>query len=144
MSALWETATVGRMQLSHRLALAPMTRSRALPDGTPGPLTAEYYRQRASLGLLISEGVQPSDDGQGYLNTPGIYRSSHVAGWREVADAVHAEGGPSGAAAHARRADVAPREHAAPSAADRPLRDRARCGDVHAERASARFRSRAR
>ncbi|WP_347978164.1 alkene reductase [Microbacterium sp. ProA8] len=93
MSALWETATVGRMQLSHRLALAPMTRSRALPDGTPGPLTAEYYRQRASLGLLISEGVQPSDDGQGYLNTPGIYRAAHVEGWREVADAVHAEGG---------------------------------------------------
>ncbi len=93
MSVLWENATVGRMQLSHRLALAPMTRSRALPDGTPGPLTAEYYRQRASLGLLISEGVQPSDDGQGYLNTPGIYRSAHVEGWREVADAVHAEGG---------------------------------------------------
>jgi 2,4-dienoyl-CoA reductase-like NADH-dependent reductase (Old Yellow Enzyme family) len=70
-----------------------MTRSRALPDGTPGPLAAEYYAQRASLGLLITEGVQPSDDGQGYVSTPGIYRPEHVAGWREVADAVHAEGG---------------------------------------------------
>ncbi|MDY0910163.1 alkene reductase [Microbacterium sp. CFBP9034] len=93
MTALWEPTTVGRMSLPHRLALAPMTRSRALHEGTPGPLTAEYYGQRASLGLLISEGVQPSDDGQGYLNTPGIYRPEHVAGWREVADRVHAEGG---------------------------------------------------
>jgi 2,4-dienoyl-CoA reductase-like NADH-dependent reductase (Old Yellow Enzyme family) len=70
-----------------------MTRSRALPDGTPGPLAAEYYAQRASLGLLITEGVQPSDDGQGYLNTPGIYRPEHVAGWRAISDAVHAAGG---------------------------------------------------
>ncbi|MDQ7878454.1 alkene reductase [Microbacterium sp. QXD-8] len=89
MSVLWEPTTVGRMQLPHRLALAPMTRSRALPDGTPGPLAAEYYAQRAALGLLITEGVQPSDDGQGYLNTPGIYRPAHVEGWRTIADAVH-------------------------------------------------------
>lgn len=93
MSALWEPTTVGRMRLPHRLALAPMTRSRALPDGTPGPLAAEYYAQRAALGLLITEGVQPSDDGQGYLNTPGIYRPAHVEGWRTIADAVHERGG---------------------------------------------------
>ncbi|MFK4804537.1 alkene reductase [Microbacterium sp. ZW CA_36] len=93
MSALWEPLTVGRMRLPHRLALAPMTRSRALPDGTPGPLAAEYYAQRASLGLLITEGVQPSDDGQGYLNTPGISRPAHVDGWRTIADAVHDRGG---------------------------------------------------
>ena len=70
-----------------------MTRSRALADGTPGQLAAEYYAQRASLGLLITEGTQPSADGQGYLNTPGIYTEEHIAGWRTVTDAVHAEGG---------------------------------------------------
>ena len=93
MNELWQPVTVGRMRLTHRLALAPMTRSRAFPDGAPGPLAAEYYAQRASLGLLITEGTQPSDDGQGYLTTPGIYRAAHVAGWRTVTDAVHAEGG---------------------------------------------------
>lgn len=67
--------------------------SRALPDGTPGALSAEYYAQRASLGLLISEGTQPSDDGQGHLNTPGIYTEKHVDGWRKVTDRVHAAGG---------------------------------------------------
>jgi 2,4-dienoyl-CoA reductase-like NADH-dependent reductase (Old Yellow Enzyme family) len=81
------------MQLSHRLAMAPMTRSRAKPDGTPGDLAPEYYAQRASMGLLITEGTQPSDDGQGYLTTPGIYTASHVEGWKRVAAAVHREGG---------------------------------------------------
>lgn len=90
---IWSPLDVGRMRLPHRLAMAPMTRSRAEPDGTPGPLAAEYYAQRASLGLLISEGTQPSADGQGYLATPGIHSDAHVAGWRRVADAVHARGG---------------------------------------------------
>lgn len=92
MSIVWDPFTLGRTHLQHRLAMAPMTRSRAQADGTPGALTAEYYAQRASLGLLITEGVQPSDDGQGYIFTPGIYRPEHVAGWREVTDAVHAAG----------------------------------------------------
>lgn len=91
--ALWQPFQLGRLTLDHRLALAPMTRSRALADGTPGEGAALYYRQRASLGLLISEGVQPSADGQGYLNTPGIYTQAHIDGWREVTDAVHAAGG---------------------------------------------------
>lgn len=90
---LWEPFTVGRLELGHRLALAPMTRSRANADGTPGSGAALYYRQRASLGLLITEGTQPSADGQGYLTTPGIYTQAHIDGWREVSDAVHAEGG---------------------------------------------------
>lgn len=93
MTDLWTPATVGGLTLPHRLAMAPMTRSRAKPDGTPGDLAAEYYAQRASLGLLISEGTQPSDDGQGYLATPGIYTDAHVEGWRKVANAVHAAGG---------------------------------------------------
>lgn len=70
-----------------------MTRDRANPDGTPGELAAEYNSQRASLGLVITEGTQPSEDGQGYLNTPGIYTPEHVAGWAKVADAVHQKGG---------------------------------------------------
>ncbi|WP_218712329.1 alkene reductase [Arthrobacter sp. BF1] len=93
LSSLWQPFTLGRVELSHRLALAPMTRNRAQADGTPGDLVAEYYGQRASLGLLITEGVQPSADGQGYLNTPGIYTPEHIAGWRKVADAVHTGGG---------------------------------------------------
>jgi N-ethylmaleimide reductase len=90
---LWTPVTVGRMRLPHRLAMAPMTRDRALPDGTPGPSAATYYSQRASMGLLITEGTQPSDDGQGYLTTPGIYTPAHVEGWRKVVDAVHDAGG---------------------------------------------------
>ena len=90
---VWEQFDLGRIRLPHRLAMAPMTRNRAEPDGTPGPLVAQYYEQRASLGLLITEGTQPSEDGQGYLNTPGIYTQAHIEGWREVADRVHAGGG---------------------------------------------------
>lgn len=73
--------------------MASMIRIRALPDGTPGDLSAEYYAQRASLGLLISEGTQPSEDGQGYNMTPGIYTEKHIEGWRKVTNEVHAAGG---------------------------------------------------
>ncbi|MFT3832437.1 MAG: alkene reductase [Micropruina sp.] len=92
-SSLWQPFTLGRLELEHRLALAPMTRNRARPDGTPGDLAAEYYGQRASLGLVITEGTQPSEDGQGYLATPGIYTAEHVAGWSRVANTVHENGG---------------------------------------------------
>ncbi len=92
MTSIWDPITIAGMDLPHRLALAPMTRSRALPDGTPGPLAAEYYAQRAELGLLISEGTQPCDDGQGYLRTPGIYTPRHIEGWRVVTEAVHERG----------------------------------------------------
>lgn len=91
--SIWSPIAVGRMSLPHRLAMAPMTRSRANADGTPGALAAEYYAQRASLGLLISEGTQPSADGQGYLATPGIHSDAHVAGWRRATSAVHARRG---------------------------------------------------
>jgi len=73
--------------------MAPMTRSRAKFDGTPGELAAEYYAQRAGVGLIVTEGTQPSDDGQGYLATPGIYSPAHIAGWKKVTRAVHDEGG---------------------------------------------------
>ena len=84
---------VGRDTLQNRLVMAPMTRSRAKLDGTPGDLAAEYYAQRSSVGLIVTEGTQPSDDGQGYLATPGIYTPAHVAGWRRVTTAVHDRGG---------------------------------------------------
>jgi N-ethylmaleimide reductase len=93
MSKLFDSIRVGRYTLPNRLVMAPMTRSRAQFDGTPGALAAEYYGQRASVGLIVTEGVQPSDDGQGYLTTPGIYTDAHVAGWKQVTSAVHAEGG---------------------------------------------------
>ncbi|MGP6174392.1 alkene reductase [Corynebacterium sp. A21] len=92
-SSLWQSFTLGRVELPHRLAMAPMTRNRANADGTPGELMAEYYGQRATLGLLITEGTQPSADGQGYVNTPGIYTPEHIEGWQKVADAVHEGGG---------------------------------------------------
>lgn len=92
-SSLWQPFKLGRVELPHRLAMAPLTRSRANADGTPGLLAATYYGQRASLGLVITEGTQPSADGQGYPNTPGIHTPEQIAGWREVADAVHAGGG---------------------------------------------------
>jgi len=84
---------VGRYILPNRLVMAPMTRSRAKFDGTPGELAAEYYAQRTSVGLIVTEGTQPSDDGQGYLATPGIYTPPHVAGWKKVTAAVHDKGG---------------------------------------------------
>ncbi|UTV59436.1 alkene reductase [Burkholderia arboris] len=89
---LFAPVRVGRYDLQNRLVMAPMTRSRAASDGTPGALAAEYYAQRADLGLIVSEGTQPSDDGQGYLTTPGIYTDAHVAGWKAVSERVHARG----------------------------------------------------
>ncbi|OZD18233.1 alkene reductase [Rhodococcus sp. 06-156-3C] len=92
-SPLWQPFALGRIKLNHRLAMAPLTRNRANLDGSPGALAATYYSQRASLGLIITEGTQPSDDGQGYMNTPGIYTPAHIEGWREVTQVVHDAGG---------------------------------------------------
>ncbi|WP_405512495.1 alkene reductase [Streptomyces canus] len=89
LNALWNPTTVGDIPLPHRLAMSPMTRSRATPDGVPTELNAEYYAQRASHALIITEGTQPSADGQGYPVTPGIYTDEHITGWRKVTDAVH-------------------------------------------------------
>ncbi len=92
-TALWAPTAVGGLELAHRLVMAPMTRNRATPDGVPTPLNATYYAQRASMGLLISEGTQPCADGQGYPLTPGIHTPEQIAGWRRVADSVHEAGG---------------------------------------------------
>jgi 2,4-dienoyl-CoA reductase-like NADH-dependent reductase (Old Yellow Enzyme family) len=93
MNSLFTPVHVGRYTLPNRLVMAPMTRSRAAFDGMPGDLAAEYYAQRAGVGLIVTEGTQPSDDGQGYLTTPGIYTPAHVAGWRKITSAVHDKGG---------------------------------------------------
>ena len=90
---LWQPIKAGELQLKHRLVMAPMTRNRSTPEGAPTGMNAEYYAQRASMALIISEGTQPSEDGQGYMLTPGLYDDSQIAGWREVTDAVHAAGG---------------------------------------------------
>jgi N-ethylmaleimide reductase len=84
---------VGAWELSNRVVLAPLTRSRAGAGNAPTPLNAAYYAQRASAGLMISEATQISPQGVGYLHTPGIHTDEQVAGWRLVTDAVHARGG---------------------------------------------------
>ena len=93
MTDLFAPFTLGPLQLSNRLVMAPLTRNRAGAGEAPTQLAVDYYSQRASAGLIISEGTQPSAIGQGYPHTPGLHTDEQVAGWRLVADAVHAEGG---------------------------------------------------
>ena len=92
-SILLQPVSLGRMQLRNRVVMAPMTRSRADESDQVGDLHVEYYRQRAGAGLIITEGTQPSANGKGYSNTPGIYNRAQVDAWRRVTDAVHKEGG---------------------------------------------------
>lgn len=93
MSTLFDPVKIGRLELPNRLFMAPMTRSRVPGEGEPGDLVAEYYAQRASAGLIITEGVQPSVRGQGYIDTPGLHSAGQVRAWRRVTDAVHERGG---------------------------------------------------
>jgi len=93
MSQLLSPVRIGRTLATNRLVMAPMTRSRADADGVPSELTVTYYAQRASAGLIITEGVFPSAMGKGYVHTPGIETAAQVAAWKKVTDAVHARGG---------------------------------------------------
>ena len=93
MTDLFAPFQLGPLTLSNRLVMAPLTRNRAGAGLAPTELVAEYYGQRASAGLIITEGTQPAAVGQGYPNTPGLHTDEQVAGWRLVADAVHARGG---------------------------------------------------
>ncbi len=90
---LFSPLQLGPLHLPNRLAMAPLTRTRAGKGNVPHELNATYYEQRASAGLLISEATQVTPEGQGYPNTPGIHSDEQVAGWRLVTDAVHAAGG---------------------------------------------------
>ncbi|MEO9323119.1 alkene reductase [Nocardioides sp. C4-1] len=93
MPDLFDPLTVGAWTLPNRIVLAPLTRNRADAHGVHGDLGVEYYAQRASAGLLITEGTQPSLVGQGYANTAGIHSREQVEAWRRIAEAVHARGG---------------------------------------------------
>ena len=89
---LFSPAPLGRITLSNRIVMAPMTRNRSLGN-IPGELVATYYGQRASAGLIVSEGTSPAPDGLGYPRIPGIFSAEQIAGWQAVTAAVHAQGG---------------------------------------------------
>jgi N-ethylmaleimide reductase len=97
MPILFDPIRIGDIELATRLVMAPLTRNRAGPGQVPTALMAQYYAQRANpasgAGLIVSEATQVCPEGQGYLDTPGIFNAAQVAGWRQVTDAVHAQGG---------------------------------------------------
>jgi N-ethylmaleimide reductase len=93
MPSLFETATLGPLTLANRLVMNPMTRCRANGVGIPGAMVAEYYGQRASAGLIITEGIAPTPSGKGYARIPGLWNEKQVEGWKPVTAAVHAKGG---------------------------------------------------
>lgn len=90
---LFQPVTIGAWQLANRIVMAPLTRCRVKRDGIPGPLQAEYYAQRASAGLIISEATNISPQARGYAFTPGIYTDAQIDGWQTVTKAVHAKQG---------------------------------------------------
>lgn len=90
---LFSPMTLGELELPNRLVMAPLTRLRSGQEGIPGPLVVEHYRQRASLGLIVSEGTYPSPAGRGFPGQPGLVTPEQLKGWSEVTAAVHAEGG---------------------------------------------------
>ena len=92
MTTLFDPLQAGDLHLANRIAMAPLTRNRAAGN-VPGALTATYYAQRASAGLVITEGTAISQQGQGYSDVPGLYDSEQLDGWKKVTQAVHARGG---------------------------------------------------
>ena len=90
---LFDPIQVGDLELPNRIVMAPLTRCRAEPGRVPGALMAEYYVQRASAGLIISEATSVTPMGVGYPDTPGIWSAEQVQGWKNVTSAVHAAGG---------------------------------------------------
>src|SRR5688572_31162597 len=93
MRSLFDPIQFGDIACANRIIMAPMTRSRADELDCPTDLHVRYYSQRASAGLIITEGVQPSMHGKGYARTPGIHDNAQIDAWRSVVDAVHAQGG---------------------------------------------------
>ncbi|PXA70681.1 alkene reductase [Cryobacterium arcticum] len=91
--SLFTPLNLGALELPNRLVMAPLTRMRSGVDGIPGALNIEHYRQRATLGLIVTEGVYPDKAGQGFPGQPGLVTDEQIDGWAKVADAVHAGGG---------------------------------------------------
>ena len=91
MSLLFSETVLGPLKLQNRLVMCPLTRNRAI-DNIPNALMVQYYAQRASVGLIITEGTSPSPNGLGYPRIPGIFSAAQVAGWKPVTDVVHARG----------------------------------------------------
>lgn len=92
MNSLFDPVRAGDLRLPNRIVMAPLTRNRA-PEAIPTPLMAEYYAQRASAGLLITEATAISHQGQGYADVPGLYGTEQLDAWKKVTEAVHAKGG---------------------------------------------------
>ena len=90
---LFSPVAMGAVDLPNRVLMAPLTRNRAHPDGTPWDVAQKYYAQRASAGMIVSEATQVTPYGKGYVGTPGIHAPEHVKAWKKITDAVHAEGG---------------------------------------------------
>jgi 2,4-dienoyl-CoA reductase-like NADH-dependent reductase (Old Yellow Enzyme family) len=94
MSTLFDPLQLGALALPNRILMAPLTRSRAIPDTrVPTPLQVEYYRQRAGAGLIFSEATSVSAMGVGYAATPGVWSDEQTEGWKQVTQAVHGAGG---------------------------------------------------
>jgi N-ethylmaleimide reductase len=91
-SHLFSPYTLGTLELDNRIVMAPMTRSRAIGN-VPNELVVKYYSERASAGLIITEGTSPSPNGLGYARIPGLFNAEHIAAWKAVTDSVHAKGG---------------------------------------------------
>lgn len=90
---LFDTFSLRNTSLQNRVVMSPLTRHRAVDANTPNELMATYYGQRATAGLIITEGTSPSPNGLGYARIPGLFTDAHVQGWKRVTDAVHAGGG---------------------------------------------------
>src|SRR5450759_561718 len=90
---LFDPYDMRALRLKNRAVMAPMTRSRAVDKSTPNELMAEYYGQRTSAGLIITEGTSPSPNGLGYARIPGLFNGDQVKGWRFITDTVHNKGG---------------------------------------------------
>lgn len=93
MSNLFQPLQMGALTLKNRIIMAPLTRCRADEGRIPSDMAVEYYRQRASAGMILTEATSISPMGVGYPNTPGIWSKEQIAGWKKITDAVHAEGG---------------------------------------------------
>src|SRR3954468_22063508 len=90
---LFSPVTLGDIELANRVVMAPLTRLRSGAAGVPGDLVVEHYRQRAGVGMIITEGTYPNHEGRSYVGQPGLVTDEQVEGWRRVAEAVHARGG---------------------------------------------------